>query len=334
MKRNVLSLLFCFAVVLSFIGSGEGLAAPYYEGKRITIIVGTNPGGGYDQTARFVAKYLPRYIPGKPTVIVENMPGAGHMIAANHVYNLAKPDGLTIGTFNRALPFAQLTKAEGVRFDFRKYSWIGSPTVDPTVFFIRSDLPIQNVEDLKKTKEIPVGTEGLGTTSHHFSLLLKNFVGINFKLVVYTSGSDARLAVERKEVDGRIGSYSQEKRYVERGLFRPLIRGRVSLPEIETLVVNEDLTTDPKGKTIMGMLSSVDRAARPYVAPPGTPAEVMNILREALAKITEDPEAREEAKKLSMDLQFVSPAECAKVLDYLFGQPEDIVKEFRRFITF
>jgi len=330
---KTLSLLFCFAVILSFTIS-EGWAAPYYEGKRITLVVGTNPGGGYDQTARFVAKYLPRYIPGKPTMIVENMPGAAHMIAANYIYNQAKRDGFTIGTFNRGLPFGQLTKGEGVRFDFRKYSWIGSPTVDPTVFFIRSDLPIKSVDDLKKAKEIPVGTEGLGTSGHQFPLLLKEFVGINFKLVVYASGADSRLAIERKEVDGRAGSYSSEKRYVDRGLFRPLIRGRVSLPELDKLVLNEDLTADPKGKTIMGMLSSVDRIARPFVAPPGVPGEVMNILREALAKITEDPEANAEAKKLSMDLDYASPAECAKVLDFLFGQPEDIIKEFAKFITY
>jgi hypothetical protein len=156
---------------------------------------------------------------------------------------------------------------------------------------------------------------------------------MNFRLVVYPSGSDSRLAVERKEVDGRAGFYSQEKRYVERGLYRALIRGRVSLPEIDSLVLNEDLTTDPKGKTIMGMLSSVDRIARPFLAPPGVPAEIMGIVREAFAKVTDDPELKEEAKKLFIDLRFVSPEEILKVLDYLYTQPENIVKEFGRFVT-
>ena len=335
MKRQTICLLLAILVLCLINFQKISLAAPYYEGKRITIVVGFGPGGGYDAMARLVAKHLPKHIPGKPSILVENMPGASSIIAANHIYSIVKPDGFTIGTVNRGLPFAQLTKAEGVRFDFRKYSWIGSPSIDPTVFFIRADLPIRNVEDLRKAKgPIPLATEGLGTTGHQFPLLLNEFAGMNFKLVVYPSGSDSRLAVERKEVDGRAGSYSQEKRYVDRGVYRPLIRGRVSLPEIDPLVVNEDLTTDPKGKTIMGMLSSVDRIARPFMAPPGVPGEVMSVLRDAFARVTEDPELKEEAKKLSIDLRFVSPDETLKVLDYLFTQPESIVKEFGKFVTY
>ncbi len=114
MKRKALCLFASFFVLVVFISPEELLAAPYFEGKRITIVVGTNPGGGYDNTARIIAKYLGKYIPGNPTIIIENMPGAGHMIAANYIYNIAKPDGLTIGTYNRGLPFAQITKVEGI----------------------------------------------------------------------------------------------------------------------------------------------------------------------------------------------------------------------------
>ena len=208
MKRQTVCLLLAILVLSLITFQKMSLAAPYYEGKRIKIVVGFGPGGGYDVMARLVAKHLPKHIPGKPTILVENMPGASSIIAANYIYSIAKPDGFTIGTVNRGLPFAQLTKAEGVRFDFRKYSWIGSPSIDPTVFLIRADLPIRNVEDLRKAKgPIPLATEGLGTTGHQFPLLLNEFAGMNFKLVVYPSGSDSRLAVERKEVDGRAGSY-------------------------------------------------------------------------------------------------------------------------------
>lgn len=334
MKSRAVWCLLSWWVLSLFVVPEITRAAPYYEGKKVTIVVGTNPGGGYDQMGRLIAKYLPKHLPGKPIAIVENMPGAAHMIAANHVFNIARPDGLTIGTFNRGLPFAQMTKVEGVRFDFRKYSWIGSPVVDPTILVIRSDLPIKSVDDLKKAKEIPVATEGLGTSGHQFPLLLKEFAGINFKLVVYASGADSRLAIERKETDGRAGSYSSEKRFIDRGLFRPMVRGKVSLPAIETLPVNEDLTDDPKGKIIMSMLSAVDKIARPFVAPPGVSGEVMNVLREAFAKVVADPELKEEAKKLSLDLQYIPPDECMKVLDFLFGQPESIVREFGKFVTF
>ncbi len=127
MKRQTLLLLVGLLFIFTIFIPIKLLAAPYYEGKVVKIIVGSEPGGGYDRMARLIAKHLPKHIPGKPTMIVENMAGAGSLIAANHIYNIAKPDGLTIGAPQRGIPFAQLTKAEGIKFDIMKYSWIGSP---------------------------------------------------------------------------------------------------------------------------------------------------------------------------------------------------------------
>ena len=126
--------------------------APYYEGKKIAIIVGFGPGGGHDRLARLIAKHLPKHIPGKPAVIVENMVGATGMIAANHIYNIAKPDGFTIGTLHGGIFFAQLLKAEGVKFDLMKYSWIGSAASEASVLCIRSDMPYKTFDDLLKAK--------------------------------------------------------------------------------------------------------------------------------------------------------------------------------------
>src|SRR5918994_6373983 len=112
----------------------------YYAGKTVTIIVGYKAGGGYDATARLLARHLPKHLPGKPTVIVQNMPGANSLIAANHVYSVAKPDGLTIGTFNRNLPIAQLTGVQGVKFDMAKFAWVGSAASESTILAIRTDL--------------------------------------------------------------------------------------------------------------------------------------------------------------------------------------------------
>jgi tripartite-type tricarboxylate transporter receptor subunit TctC len=318
---------------LFVIGNAIG-ATPYYEGKTITILVGFGPGGGYDRMSRMLAKHLPKYIPGKPAIIIENMPGAGSIIAANRVYSLSKPNGLTIGSVNRGLPYAQLLKAEGVKFDLTKYAWIGSAGTEATVLAIRTDLPYKTFEDLRKAKEVYLSVTGAAASDTQFTLLAKEFLGVNIKTVGYTDIPGAMLAIERKEVDGRSGTYSSLKQFIERGILRPVLRGRVSERGIENLPVNEDFTTDKKAKTIMAMQSYPDQMGRPFVAPPGTPAEAMKMLRDAFAKVGSDPEFKEDCRKLLMDYEYVPPEECLKVVNFILGQPDDIVNEFSKYIKF
>ncbi|MFB3884269.1 MAG: Bug family tripartite tricarboxylate transporter substrate binding protein [Thermodesulfobacteriota bacterium] len=336
MKKHVIlwasMVLFVFGILV-FPNAPQ--AAPYYEGKILRMIVGFTPGGGYDRMTRLLARHLPKHIPGKPSVIVENMEGASSIIASNYLYNIAKPDGLTIGTFNRALPFAQVIKLDGVKFDIRKYSWIGSTAVEGTVLTLRTDLPYKTVEDLRKVKEpIPLGCSGAGTLDYQFPLLLKEFVGLNLKMVIYVSSAETMLAVEKKEVDGRAGSYSSLRPFIERKVVRPWIRGRVSERGIENVPVNEDLATDKKGKAILAMFSAADLIGRPYVAPPGTPAEVMKILKEAFAKVCKDPQLKEESKKAMMEVDYTPAEEIMKVINFTFNQPEDIIKEFSKYVKF
>ena len=335
MRKKMVLLCAASFVLLSSIFINVLWAAPYYEGKKIALIVGYTPGGGYDRIARIFAKHLPKYIPGKPTVIVENMPGADSIIAANHVYNIAKPDGLTICAFNRGLPFAQLLKVEGVRFDLRKYSWIGSLSTEAIVLALRTDLPFKSVDDILKAKDpIMLGATGMASSGAQLPLLLKEFAGVNLKIITYTSGPDSLLAIERKEVDGRAGSYGSQKAHIGRGLLRAFIRGRVAEPGIENLPVDEDLAKDPKGKTLMAMRSAPDRIGRPYVTTPGTSPEVMTVLREGFVRAAKDPELNGEAKKLDLSVEYVSADECLKTMDYILNQPADIVREFGKFIKF
>ena len=153
-------------------------------------------------------------------------------------------------------------------------------------------------------------------------------------MVFYPSSPDVMLGVERKEVDGRAGSYSALKPFIERGRERPLIRGRASEPAVENLPVDEELTQDKKGKIFMSMRSAVELIGRPYVAPPGTPAEALKILRNAFDKALKDPELKKEAKKNMMEIDYFSAEESVKVLKNLFSQPEPIVKEFSNYIKF
>jgi tripartite-type tricarboxylate transporter receptor subunit TctC len=310
-------------------------AAPYYEGKKLTIIVGFEPGGGYDRLARLLAKHLPKHIPGKPTVIVENMPGASSMISANYIYNIAKPDGLTICSFNQGIPFAQLQKAEGVKFDVTKFAWIGSAASEASVFTVRADAPYKNFDDMLKSKEaIVFGSAGPGTQTHQFPILLRDLLGLKLKEVVYPSGTAVLLSLERKEVDSYAAFYNSLRPSIDRGLVRPMIRGRVSAPGIENLPVDENLAKDSKSKTIMAMRSATDEVGRPYVAPPKTPPELMKILRDAFAKVADDPEAKADANKLMMRVDYITPENTLKVLNYLLTQPEEMITEFSKYIKF
>jgi tripartite-type tricarboxylate transporter receptor subunit TctC len=311
-------------------------AGAQYAGKTVTIIVGYKAGGGYDATARVLARHLPKHIPGKPTIIVQNMPGANSMIAANHVYSVAKPDGLTIGTFNRNLPIAQLTKVEGVKFDMRKFVWIGSAASESTILAIRSDLPYKNYEDLKKAnKPVVIGATGPGANTYDFPLLLKDLLGLNLKIVTgYSSSADIMLAIERKEVDGRAGSYTSIRPFIDRKLVQPIVRARAIEKGIEQLPVDENLAPNARAKAIMALRSAPEVIGRPYVMPPGTPEATAKIMREAFIKVLNDQDLVAEATKAKMDLEFVSGDEAQKVIKEMLEQPKDVVDEFSKYIKF
>ncbi len=310
--------------------------AQYYAGKTITIVVGYKPGGGYDRTARILARHLPDHIPGKPSIIVQNMPGANSLIAANHVYNVAKPDGLTIGTFNRNLPIAQLLKVDGVKFDMTKFAWIGSAASESTILAIRSDLPYKTIEDLKKAKEpVVIGATGPGANTYDFPLLLKEMLGLNLKVVSgYSSSADIMLAIERKEVDGRAGSFSSIRPFIDRNLVHAVIRARAAEPGIEKLPVDETLAPNARAKAIMALRSAPEVIGRPYVMPPKTPPELLQAMQAAFAKAIKDPELVAESKKAKAELEFVSGKEAIEVMKEVLDQPEDVVKEFSKYIKF
>jgi len=325
--------VFLLAAILSCPVQSWG--KPYYEHKTIKIVVGFGTGGGYDRLARLLARHLPRHIPGKPNIIIQNMPGASSMVAANNLYNIDKPDGLTIATLDRGLPYAQMLKAEGIRFDLTKFSWIGSAAVESTILVLRKDLPYKTMNDVLKAKNVlHLAALGPASSDYQFPTFLKEFAGANFKIAIYPSTQEGMLAVERKEVDGKAGSYSALKPFIDRGLVQPMVRCRVSLPGIEKLPVNEDLTSDRTGKTLMALLAAGDQIGRPFVAPPKTPDQIMQILRDAFASVAKDPQLQEDAKKFQMDVQYVSMPECMQVLKFVLNQPGDIVNEFAKYLKF
>ena len=327
MKRYP-TLVFIFLLIIIGLPT-QALAAPFYEGKVISLIVGSKPGGGYDRMARLVAKYLPKYMPGKPTVIVQNMDGADSIISANYVYNVAKPDGLTLGAFNQAMPLNQLCNLPGVKLDVRKFAWLGSMAVTSTVMIVRANLPYKTVDELIKAKyTLKVGAQGQASNSAQLPSMLHAYCGIDVKLIMYPSSSDIMLAIERNEVDGRVGSFDSMKPFIDRGLVRPFLRGYITSKETAGLPFDEDLTTDKKGKAAMRMLSSSDLIGRPFVAPPKTPPALVNSLRDAFARMSSDPELKAEALKAGTEIQYTSGKDIEKTIQFIFSQPPDVMAEF------
>jgi tripartite-type tricarboxylate transporter receptor subunit TctC len=264
------------------------------------------------------------------------MPGANSITAANHVYAVAKPDGLTIGTFNRNLVLAQLTNVPGVKFDMTKFAWIGSAASETTVLAIRSDLPYKTFDDLRKSgKTVVIGATGPGANTYDFPLLLKEFLGVDLKIVSgYSSSADIMLAIERKEVDARAGSYTSLRPFIDRKLVHPVIRARAVEPGIEQLPVDESLAPTPRAKAIMALRSAPEVIGRPYVMTPGTPDNLVRIVREAFAGAIKDADLVAEAKKAKMELEYISGEETLKILTEVLSQPKEVVDEFAKYIKF
>jgi tripartite-type tricarboxylate transporter receptor subunit TctC len=328
----VLRVLACMAWVISLDGFAWG-QANFYEGKTITVVIGAKS-GSLAIAAQIVAHHLGKYIPGKPAVVVQQMPGAAHLLATNHVFNIAKPDGLTLLASNPNVAIAQLSKVEQVRFDVRKFQWLGSSGADGVAFSIRSDLPYKSFEELKKAdRELVAGTTGPGSNAHDFPLLLKEFAGLKLKLVAgYPANSDVLLAVERKEVDAWSALATTIKLAADRGVVRPLVRGRVAMPGFENLPVDEDLATNPLGKSLMAIKSIPGAIGRAYAAAPGTPADRLAMLREAFAKAAKDPEFLAEGKKAKIAFSYISHDQVSKDFTALLNQTPETLKEMGKYI--
>src|SRR5438552_4500991 len=255
-RMLVVSLLVSF-LMIPLVAPPARSQTNFYEGKTVTLIIGAKGAGSLIAATQIVAHHLGKYIPGKPTVILQHMPGAAHLLATNNVFNVAKPDGLTILASNPNVAIAQLSKIEQVRFDVRKFQWLGSSGADGAAFSIRSDLPYKTFDELKKAdRELVAGTTGPGSNAHDFPLLLKEFTGVKLKLVSgYPSNSDVLLAIERKEVDAWSALATTIKLAADRGAVRPLVRGRVASPGFENLPVDEDLASTALGKSLMAIKS-------------------------------------------------------------------------------
>lgn len=302
-------------------GAQDDLA--FYNGKTVTFIVATKAGGGYDAYARLITPYLQKNLPGS-TVIVKNVPGAGHIIGANEIYN-SKPDGLTLGTFNKGLIMSQIAGLEGIKFDLAKFTWLADASTESRAFIVGSKTPYKSIDDLKNYgKEIKMASAGVGSASHSDALLLSNIFGFKVKMISGYSGQDADLAMMRGEIDGQVGAYDSMRSLLENKEARALlVIGRNKIKGMEDVPLLSE-KAPPDKKAIADLMNTQAWLARPIAAPPGMPGGKARVLREAIKKSLEDPDLLEKAKQAKLPVDYVPGDDVAKLINSAISQPPEI----------
>lgn len=332
MKRHLFILMWLFFTPPAW------AQAPFYEGKTITVIAGVSAGSAYDLYARLMAQFMGKHIAGNPSFVVQNMTGAGSIIGANYVYNVSKPDGLTIGAIQPSIYFNQLMKQKEVRYDWAKFGWIGSSDKSDYLLYMRADLPYKTLADVRKAKEPPkCGSTGAGTSGSYMPKLLEETLGTKFAIVAgYQGGGEIDLAVERGELHCRaftIQAYHSREPYFtwrKNGFARILMQtGQTRdarLADVPTLgeLMDQFKTPDRERRLVPLVMAATD-FGRPIVAPPGTPAERLKILREAFLKTMTDPELLAEAKRKNFDITPSTGEELESLAKLVMNQPQEIV---------
>jgi len=338
MRKFLLALFTLFLTT-----AGVQAQTPFYQKKTITIVVGYLPGDGYDVWARLLAVHIAKHIPGNPAVIVQNMPGAGSLIAANNIYGVAKPDGLTLGAIGPSVYLDQLLGKKEAQFDWAKFTWIGSTEKTPWLFYMRTDSPYKTFDDIRKASEAPkCSATGTGTSGHFIPKLLEEALGLKFKLVMgYKGGGEQDLALERGEVQCRALSIPTFFAREPFGTWRKNNLVRVMLqtgrkrdpraPNVPTIfeLMNEYKTPETTQKLVIVILASGD-LGRPFIAPPGVPADRVKILRDAFAKTMLDPEFLADVKKKKLEPDPNSGEEIEALAKETMAQPREVVERIKK----
>jgi tripartite-type tricarboxylate transporter receptor subunit TctC len=313
------------AVALVAASSGAALAqegAAFFDGKTVNYIVATDPGGGYDTNGRLVAEFMQKHLPGS-TFVVQNMPGAGHLIGTNYIY-ASEPDGLTIGTFNTGLIYSQLAEKEGIKFDLAKMSWIGKVASDPRVIVVSKQSGIESFEQLKNLKEpIKFAAAGVGSASTIESTMLINTLDLPIQVITGYNGDEDQLAMRRGEVQGIVGSRSTFQQFVDEGhgKFIAQIGGsETDVPQLSSMVgTNEEAL---KAITLVESQSNISRLT---AGPTGIPADRLQALRDAYAKATSDPEFLKKAESLGLPIDPLIGDQVGAAVEKAMDQSPEMV---------
>jgi tripartite-type tricarboxylate transporter receptor subunit TctC len=315
---------------------------PYYQGKTITFIVGY-PAGSYDDLwPRHIAQYLPKYIPGNPNIIVQNMPGAGSMIAANYVSNVVKPDGLTLTGLQPALYFNQLVGLKEEKFDWPRFNFIGSPWQSQLLLYMRADTRYKTIEDVRNATEPPkCGSTGPSSTGNYIPKLLNEVVGTKFQVISgYQGGTDVDLAVERGELHcraftivtyfGREPFFTWEKKGFVRNLVQTGRKRDPRLPDVPTIyeLMDKYKASDADRRLAAVVLANEDMG-RPIMMSPGVAPERVRIMRDAFNKAIADPQLLAEAKKKKLEVDPTGGEELQAIAKEIMSQPPEVIDRLK-----
>lgn len=302
----------------------------FYKGRTVTLLVGVSPGGGYDLYARLLSQFLPKHIPGTPTVIVQNMPGAGGLRLANYLYSAAPKDGSVFGTFSRSVPTVPLFQTS-VTFDATKFAWLGSISRDTSICVSNGTSPIKTWRDML-TKPLSMGGQGAGTDSDIYSRLYRSMLGAQIKLVSgYPGTRDITLAMERGEVDGTCGlSWGTIKTVHSAWLTQKSVNlllqaGLEKDPELPDVPLASDLVDDPEKKKVMYLYFAPQAMGRPFTAPPGIPADRKAALIKAFGDTMKDPEFLAATAQQKLDVSPMTGSEIENLVRQLYATPADVV---------
>jgi tripartite-type tricarboxylate transporter receptor subunit TctC len=329
------SLFFVSGWLLLLPRSGYSQAESFYAGKTIRLVVGYGAATATDLWARLIALHMPKYIPGSPTMIVQNMPGATSLIAANHVYGVAKPDGLTLGVIAPALYFDQLVGLKEVQFDWAKFAYIGSPTRTNEIFFARTDAPFKSIEDIRRTPVPPkCGATGTASTGYYFPMLMEQTLGTKFNIITgYQGGNDIDLAIERGEIQCRgfsLNSFFAREPFAS-WRKKDFVRVLIQSGKDKDPIMNQYQTPESSRRVATVVLAAGD-IGRPFVAPPAISPDILKILRQAFAKVIADPELKATAAKQELELDPTEGEPLQTIAKEVVTQPADVIERMKKLL--
>ena len=326
------------ALGLALLASRVATAQDGYAGKQISLIVGEAPGGGYDSYARLLDRHIVRHIPGAPTLVVQNMPGAGSLNAMNHIYNTAARDGSVIGMVQRSVIIMPLLGMSGANFAPDRLIYLGSMDQDVGVCIVRRGAGIKSMADLK-THEMVVGTEGRVSDVNSYVNPLVRVLGVKLRIVSgYNGAQPINLAIERGEVDGRCGmSYSSLKRttsFLKDDKVIILLQLAISKdPELPDVPLFTDLAPNEEDRQALELLLAPTAIARPFFLPPEVPKARADILRTAFVETMKDPEYLADAKREGISARGLSGAEMQSLVDRLYHMPPSVIARARALVN-